>query len=75
MKIYRITIQVTTDVVADDEDSAVVTAMDRVMTAVGDDPFETPGSPDRPMWVTGVAREVNLSGTAIQEMVYPRELN
>ena len=72
MKTYRITIQVTTDVIAPDEKSAVSQAVDRVREAVGDNPLETPGTPERPMWITGIAREINASATAVQYMIYPR---
>lgn len=53
MNTYRITYQVTTDVHGVDEGEAVMEGIERVRKAIGDD-----GSPDRMMWVTGIAREV-----------------
>lgn len=57
MKIYRVTIQVTTDIVADDERVAVTSAVERIREAIGDDGVAPTGSPERSMWVTGVARD------------------
>lgn len=74
MKIYRITVQVTTDVVAPDLQNAIAMAMDKVMTAIGDNSLETPGSHERPMWVTGIARQVSISAAA-EEMIYFRDLD
>lgn len=57
MKTYRVTIQVTTDIVADDERVAVASAVNRIREAIGEDPSAPIGSPGRSMWVTGVARD------------------
>lgn len=68
MNIYRVTIQVTTDIVADDETTAITTAVDRVKEAVGDNGVSSTGSPERPMWVTGIAHDERGF------MVFPRPL-
>ena len=57
MKIYRVTIQVTTDIVADDDRVAITSAVDRIKEAIGDNGVAPTGSPERPMWVTGIARD------------------
>lgn len=57
MKKYRVTIQVTTDIIAEDDKEAVTTAVDRIKEAVGDDGVSPTGSPERSMWVTGIARD------------------
>lgn len=51
MSIYRITLQVTLDVTAEDEKTAVTKAVDSVRERIGDD-----GTDHRDMWVTGIAR-------------------
>lgn len=57
MNIYRVTIQVTTDIVAEDDRGAVTQAVDKIKDAIGDDGVTATGSPERQMWVTGVARD------------------
>ena len=57
MNVYRVTIQVTTDIIADDDRVAITEAVDRIKEAIGDDGVTATGSPDRPMWVTGIARD------------------
>ncbi len=68
MNIYRVTIQVTTDIVADDDRVAITTAVDRIKEAIGDNGVASTGSPERSMWVTGIARDERGF------MVFPRPL-
>ena len=56
MKNFRVTIQVTTDIIAEDDKEAVTAAVDRIKEAIGDDGVSPTGSV-RSMWVTGVARD------------------
>lgn len=57
MKTFRITIQVTTDIIAEDDRDAITQAVDKIKEAIGDDGIATTGSPERSMWVTGIARD------------------
>jgi hypothetical protein len=54
MSIYRITLQVTMDVTADDEKTAISKAVEMVREKIGDD-----GTDHRDMWVTGIARAMD----------------
>lgn len=57
MQTFRITVQVTLDVTAEESGLAVMKAVDKVKKAIGDDGIAVTGSPDRPMWVTGIAQD------------------
>jgi hypothetical protein len=65
MSIHRITLQVTLDVIADDDKTAVTKAVDTVKERIGDD-----GTDHRDMWVTGIAR--SLDG---EYLIFSREEN
>lgn len=59
MNKYRVTVYVTTDVEAEDVNGAVSQAVGNVRDVIGDSFTERPGSPERPFWVTGIARDEN----------------
>ena len=44
MKNFRVTIQVTTDIIAEDDREAITTAVDRIKEAIGDDGVSPTGS-------------------------------
>lgn len=57
MSKYRVTVLVTTDIEAKDENEAMRNAVYKTRILIGDDPYSATGSEHRNSWVTGIGSD------------------